>query len=89
MGKQCGSLYFLGLQNHADNESSHETKRHLLLGRKTVINLDSILQSRDTTLPTKVSILKAMVFPAVMYGYESWLSEKEFMFLSCGDGEDS
>ena len=76
MGKQCGRLYFLGLQNHADSECNHETKRHLLLGRKTMINLDSILKGRDTTLPTKVSILKAMVFPVVMYRCDSWTIKK-------------
>ena len=60
----------------ADSDCSHETKRRLLLGRKTMINLDGILKSRDTTLPTKVSILKAMVFPVVMYRCESWTIKK-------------
>ena len=69
-------LYFSGLQNHADSECSHETKRRLLLGRKTMINLDSILKSRDITLPTKVNLVKAMVFPVVMYGCENWTIKK-------------
>ena len=56
----------------ADGDCSHEIKRHLLLGRKVMINLDSIFKSRDITLPTKVCLVKAMVFPGVMYGYESW-----------------
>ena len=60
-----------GLQNHADGVCSREIKRHLLLGRKAVTNLDSILKSRDITLPTKVCQVKAMVFPVVMYGCES------------------
>ena len=76
MGKQCGRLYFLGLQNHADSEYSHEIKRRLLLGRKVMTNLDSIFKSRDITLPTKVHLVKAMVFPVVMYGCESWTVKK-------------
>ena len=64
-------LYFLGLQNHADGKCSHEIESHLLLGRKAMTNLDSVLKSRDITLPTKVCIVKAMAFPVVMYGYES------------------
>ena len=63
---------FLGSKITADSDCSHEVKRHLLLGRKAMTNLDSILKSRDVTLPTKVCIVKAMVFPAVMYGCESW-----------------
>ena len=67
--------------------------RHLLLGRKVMTKLDSILKSRDITLPTKVCLVKAMVFPVVMYGCESWtvekLSTKELMLLTCGVGEDS
>ena len=59
-------LYFLGLQNHHKGDCSHEIKRHLLLGRKAMTNLDSILKSRDITLPTKVHLVKAMVFPVVM-----------------------
>ena len=60
----------------ADGDCSHEIKRHLLLGRKVMINLDSILESRDITLPTKVHLVKAMVFPIVTYGYESWAIKK-------------
>ena len=60
----------------ADGDCSHEIKRCLLLGRKAVINLDSILKSRDITLPTKVHLVKAMVFPVVMYGYETWIVKK-------------
>ena len=63
---------FLGSKITADGDCSHEIKRHLLLGRKAMTNLDSILKSRDITLPTNVHIVKAMVFPVVMYGYESW-----------------
>ena len=59
-----------------DGDCSHESKRHLLLGRKAMINLDSILKSRDITLPTKVCLVKAMVFPVVMYGCESWTVKK-------------
>src|SRR5574337_12487 len=69
-------LYLLGLQNHADGDCSHEIKRRLLLGRKVMTNLDSILKSRDITLPTKVHRVKAMVFPVVMYGCESWTVKK-------------
>ena len=85
-------LYFLELQNHYRWWLNHEIKKHLLLGRKTMFGLDNILKSRDITLPTKVSLLKAMVIPVVMYGCESWtfkLSAREFMLLSCGVGEDS
>ena len=60
----------------ADSDCSHEIKRHLLLGRKAMINLDSILKSRNITLPTKVHLVKAMVFPVVMYGCESWTVKK-------------
>ena len=63
---------FLGSRITADGDCSHEIKRHLLLGRKVMTNLDSILKSRDITLPTKVHLVKAMVFPVVMYGCESW-----------------
>ena len=63
---------FLGSKITADGNCSHEIKRHLLLGRKAMTNLDSILKSRDITLPTKVHLVKAMVFPVVMYGCESW-----------------
>ena len=70
-------LYFSGLQNiTTDGDCSHEIKRRLLLGRKVMTNLDSILKSRDITLPTKVHLVKAMVFPVVMYGCESWTIKK-------------
>ena len=69
-------LYFLGSKITADDDCSHEMKRHLLLGRKTMTNLDSILKSRDITLPTNVRLVKAMVFPVVMYGYESQTIKK-------------
>ena len=67
---------FGGSKITADVDCSHELKRHLLLGRKVMINLDSILRSRDITLPTKVCLVKAMVFPVVMYGCESWTVKK-------------
>ena len=67
---------FLGSKITADGDYSHETKRHLLLGRKVMTNLDSILKSRDITLPTKVRLVKAMVFPVLMYGCESWTMKK-------------
>ena len=67
---------FPGLQNHCDVDCSHEIKRCLLLGRRAMTNLDSVLKSRDVTLPTKVHIVKAMVFPVVMYGCESWAIKK-------------
>ena len=67
---------FLGLKITADGACSHEVKRHLLLGRKVMINLDSMLKSRDITLPTKVHLVKAMVFPVFMYGCESWSVKK-------------
>ena len=71
----------------ADGDCSHEIKRRLLLGRKVMTNLDSIFKRRDITLLTKVRLVKAMVFPVVMYGRK--LSAKEFMFLNCGVGGDS
>ena len=67
---------FLGSKNTADGNCSHEIKRHLLLGRKAMTNLDSILKSRDIILLTNVPLVKAMVFPLVMYGYESWTIKK-------------
>ena len=81
----------LGSKITADGDYSREIKRHLLLGRKTLTNLDSILKSRDITLPTKVCLVKAMVFPVVMYGCESWPIKKAFIFiiLNCSVGEDS
>ena len=74
MGRQWkqGQTLFLGLSKiTADGDSSHEIKRHLLLGRKVMTNIDSILKSRDITLPTKVPLVKAMIYPVVMYGCES------------------
>ena len=71
-----GRLYFLGLKITADGDCSHEVKRCLLLGRKVMTNLDSIFKSRDITLPTKVCLVKAMVFPVVMYGCRSWTIKK-------------
>ena len=85
---------FLGSKITTDGDCSHEIKRRLLLGRKVMTNLDSMLKSRHIILPTKVHLVKAMVFPVVMYGCESWtvkrkLSTKELMLLNCGVGEDS
>ena len=68
---------FWGSKITADDDCHHEIKRHLLLGRKVMTNLDSILNSRDITLPTKVHLVKAMVFPVVMYGCESWTIKKD------------
>ena len=77
----------------ADGDCSHEIKRRLILGRKVMTNLGSILKSRDITLPTKVHLVKAMIFPVVMYGCGSWTIKKaelrELMLLNCGVGEDS
>ena len=70
------NFIFLGSKITGDGDCSHEIKRHLLLGRKAMTNLDSILKSRDITLPTKVHLVKAMGFPVVMYGYESWTIKK-------------
>ena len=67
---------FLGSKIAADGDCSHGIKRHLLLGRKVMTNLDSILKGRDISLPTKVHLVKGMVFPVVMYGYESWTIKK-------------
>ena len=84
---------FLGSKITADGDCSHEIKRLLHLGRKVMTNLDSIFKSRDTTLPTKVCLVKAMVFPVVMYGCESWTVKKaerrRIVLLNCGVGEDS
>jgi len=83
----------LGSKITADGDCSHEIKRHLLLGRKTMTNLDSILKSRDVTMLTKILLVKAMVFPVVMYGCESWTVKKaehqRIDALNCGVGEDS
>ena len=85
---------FLGSRITADGDCSHEIKRRLLLGRKVMTNLDSILKRRDITLSTKVHLVKAMVFPVVMYGCERWtikkkLSTEQLMILNCGNGENS
>ena len=74
--KQCQTLFFGAPKITADGDCSHEIKRCLLLGRKVMTNLDSIFKSRDITLPTKVRLVKAMVFPVVMYGCESWTVKK-------------
>ena len=83
---------FLGSKITADGDSSHEIKRRLLLGRKVMTNLDSILKSRNIALATKVRLVKAMVFPVVMYGYESWTINKaerrRIDAINCGVGED-
>ena len=71
-----GRLYFWGSKITADGDCSHEIKRHLLLGRKVMTNLDSMFKSKDITLPTKAHLVKAMVFPVVMYGCESWTVKK-------------
>ena len=83
---------FLGSKITADGDCSRESKRRLLLGRKTMTNLDSIFKSRDITLPTKIRLVKAIIFPVVMYGWENWatkLSAEELMLLNCSVGEDS
>ena len=86
-------LYFLGSKITAVGDCSHEIQRHILLGRKVMTNLDSLFKRRDIILPTKVHLVKAMVFPVVMYGCESWTMKKasteELMLLNCGVGEDS
>ena len=95
MGKQwkLADFIFLGSKITAVGDCSHEIKRHLLLGRKVTTNLDSILKSRDITLPTKACLVKAMIFPVVMYGCESWTVKKaecrSIDALNCGVGEDS
>ena len=75
-GETVADFIFLGSKIMADGDCSHEIKRHLLLGRKVMTNLDSILKSRDITLPTKVRLVKTMIFPVVMYGCESWTIKK-------------
>ena len=84
---------FLGSKITVDGDSSHEIKRLLFLGRKVMTNLDSVLKSRDITLPTKVHLGKSMVFPLATYGCESWIIKKaecqKLMLLNCGVGEDS
>ena len=95
MGKQwtVSDFIFLGSKITADGDCNHEIKRLLLLGRKGMTNLDSIFKSRDISFKTKIRLVKAMVFPVVMYGCESWmwrkLSAKELMLLNWGVGEDS
>ena len=95
MGKlETVTDFILGGSNiTADGDCSHEIKRHLLLGRKVMTKLDSTLKSRDITLLIKVHLVKTMVFPVVMYGYESWtikkLSAEELMLSNCGAREDS
>ena len=83
---------FLGSKITADGDCSHEIKRHLFFGRKVMTNLDSIFKSRDITFPTKVHLVKAMVFPVVMYGCESWTIKKadrrRIDGFDCGVGED-
>ena len=83
----------MGSEITADGDCSHEIKSGLILGRKVMTNLDSIFKSRDITLPTKVRLVKAVVFPVVMYGCENWTVKKvtteELMLLNCGVGEDS
>ena len=74
--KQCQTLYFWDSKITADGDCNHEIKRHLLLGRKVMTNLEGILKSRDITLATKIHLVKAMVFPIVMYGCESWTVKK-------------
>ena len=86
-------IFFFCSKITADGDCSHEIKRRLLLGRKIMTNLDSIFKSRDITLLTKVHLVKAMVFPVVMYGCESWTVKKaerrRMVLLNCGVGEDS
>ena len=94
-GETVADFIFSGSKITADGDCSHEIKSCLLLGRKVMSNLDSVLKSKDITLPTKVHLVKAMVFPVVMYGCESWTikkafySTKELMLLNCGVREDS
>ena len=93
-GNSVRLFFWGGSKITADGDCSHEIKRCLLLGRKVITNLDSMFKSRDITLPTKVHLVEAMVFPVVMYGCESWtvkekLSAEELMLLKCGVGEDS
>ena len=92
-GETVADFILGGSKITADGDCSHEIKRRLLLGRKVMTNLDSIIKSRDITLSTKVHLVKAMVFPVVIYGCESWIMKKaehrEMMLLNCGVGEDS
>ena len=100
-GEAVADFIFLGSKVTADGDCSHEIKRHLLLGRKVMTNLESISKSRDITLPTKVHLVKALVFPVVIYGCKSWkvrkkvrklernLNAKGLMLLNCGVGKGS
>ena len=91
-GETVADFTFWGSKITADGDCSHEIKGCLLLGRNVMTNLESILKSRDVTLSRKVCLVKAMVFPVVMYGCESWtikLSAEELILLNCGVGEDS
>ena len=92
-GETVSDFIFWASKITADGDCSHEIKRCLLLGRKVMTNLDSLLKSRDINLLTKVHLVKVMVFPIVMYGYESWTIKKaeceELMLLNCDVGEDS
>ena len=91
--KQYQTLFLGGSKITADVDCNQEIKRHLLLGRKVMTNLDNILKNRDITLPTKVHLVKDVIFPVIMYGCESCtikkLSTKELMLLNCGVGKDS
>ena len=91
--KQCQTLFLGGSKITSDGGCSHEIKRHLLLGRKVMTNLDRVLKSRDITLPTKVYLVKAMVFPMVVCGCENWTVRKaecqRIVLLKCGVAEDS
>ena len=92
-GETMADFILEGSKITADGDCSHEIKRRLLLRRKVMTNLDRVLKSRDITLPTNIHLVKAMVFPVVMYGCESWTVKKaeleELMLLNCGVGEDS
>ena len=92
-GETVADFIFLDSQITADGDRCHEIKRYLFLGWKVMTNLDSILKSRDITLPTKVHLVKAMVFPVVRYGCENWTVKKaehrKLILLNCGVGEDS
>ena len=92
-GETVTDFIFLGSRIIADGDCSHEIKRRLLLGRKAMTNLDSIVKSRDITLPTRVRLAKALVFPVVMYGCENWTIKKaecrRLMLFNCGVAENS
>ena len=91
-GETVADFIFGGSKITSDGDCSHEIKRRLLLGRKAISKLDSILKSRDVTLPKEVYLVKAIVFPVVMYGCKSWTIKKadcQLMLLNCGVGEDS